>query len=156
MYLLLSFSSITQQDVLYKKKKIKAYCSVIAYEDSLGTCAHWRAVMLSVLKPFQSVCRWTSPYCSPDARNCTEWGHRLFPYHQTRRFFFLHGTGYCKADGVIRHFAAFDVVRSTESSPVLMLQTVRHHRSLCSEAAMSVFVDYVNGSAVSSVSCVVC
>ena len=43
-----------------------------------------------LLKLFQSVCRWTSHYCSPDERNCTEWGHRLFPYHQTRRFFFFH------------------------------------------------------------------
>ena len=32
----------------------------------------------------------------------------------------------------------------------LMLQTVRHRRSLCSEAAMSGFMDYVSGSAVSS------
>ena len=109
--------------------------------------------MLSVLNLFQSVCRWSSLYYNTDTRNCTEWGHRLFPYHQIRRFF-SHGTECCKADGVIHCFAAFDVVRSTGSMPALVLQTVRHHRSLCSEAAMSGFMDYVSDSAVSSAPCV--
>jgi hypothetical protein len=136
-----------------QKRNIKAYCGVIVHEDSLEACAHWRAVMLSVLNLFQSVCRWNSVYYNTDTRNCTEWGHKLFPYNQIRRCV-SHGTEYCKVEGVIRRSAAFDVVRSTGSSPALMLQTVRHHRSLCSESAVSAFVDYVSGSAVSSAPCV--
>jgi hypothetical protein len=36
------------------KINIKAYSSVIVYEDSLGACAHWRAVILSGFNFFRS------------------------------------------------------------------------------------------------------
>jgi hypothetical protein len=37
------------------ENSIKAYCSAVVHEDSLGACSHFRAVT-SVLNLFQSVC----------------------------------------------------------------------------------------------------